>query len=409
MFPGIYYGWVIVAGSSLLAFVIVGVGFYCLAVFLDGLCREHDWPRTSVALATTLFFVASGVFGTVVGRLVDRVGSRPFFVPGALLMGVALVWIGRVDSPWELYLAYPLLSLGFALAGGVPNSALITRWFVAQRVRAMSIAQTGVSLGGVVLVPVTTGMIATRGMADTTTWLAAGVVGVAVIVSWFVIRSDPESVGLEPDGGRYPHTTQRIDLLAQRRVWRSREALGTQAFWVAVIAFSGILFCQVAVAMHQIALLRERMDGSTAALAVSVTASGSIIARLVVGVFAERWNKRKLAALLMAVQAAAIGTLAIAEQPALLFGASLVFGFTIGNLFMLQSLIVGEVFGMASFGTVFGLLQLVTQTVSGLGPWVLSLVVEGVGSYRSGLLPLVGLALCSAMVVLRLRPPAPRA
>lgn len=404
LLPGVFYGWIIVAGASLLAFAVVGVGFYCLAVFLDGLSREHGWERTSVSLATTLFFVATGLLGTGVGRLVDRFGPRPFFVPGALVMGAALYWIGHLESPGQVYFAYLLLAVGFALAGGVPNHALVTRWFVARRGLAMSLSQTGVSLGGVVLVPVASWLILERGMAYTTGWLSFLVVAVAVSVV-FAIRSSPESMGLEPDDGAPPPPGQASLLDAQRRIWTTREALATRAFWIVVIAFSGILFCQVATAMHQIALLRERVGPTSAALAVSTTAFGSIAARLVVGPFTDRWRKHRIAAVLMTVQATAVLTLALASSEGVLFGASLVFGFTIGNLFMLQSLVVGELFGRVSFGTVFGLIQLVTQTASGTGPFVLSLLVEWLGAYRAGLLPLVGIALVSAIVVTRLRPP----
>ena len=78
-----------------------------------------------------------------------------------------------------------------------------------------------------------------------------------------------------------------------------------------------------------------------------------------------------------------------------------------GNIYMLQSLIVGELFGMTSFGTVLGLLQMITQTASGLAPYAVSLLVAGLGGYRLGLMPLVVVALLSGVVMLRLRPPPP--
>ena len=46
--------------------------------------------------------------------------------------------------------------------------------------------------------------------------------------------------------------------------------------------------------MHQLAMLRERLEPATAALAVSATAAGSIVARLLVSRFADRWDKRRL-------------------------------------------------------------------------------------------------------------------
>lgn len=405
-YPNLFYGWVVIGGASLLAFVVVGVGFYCLAVLLDGLCREHGWPTTSVALATSLFFVTSGLAGALVGLGVDRFGPRVFFVPGALLMACALVWIGRIDEPWQLNLAYPLLAVGFAMAGTVPNNALVTRWFVARRALAMSVSQTGVSLGGIVLVPVAASLIIEHGVGAATRGLAGLVLAVTVIATLFLVRSSPESVGQRPDGLFAPAPGDHEQFDRQQRVWSTREILAARAFWVAVLAFSGILICQVAMAMHQFAMLRERLEPATAAFAVSTTAAGSIVARLVVGRFADRWNKRRLGSVLMLIQAIALLMFAGSTRPWTMFGASLIFGFTIGNIFMLQSLIVGELFGMKSFGKAFGLLQLLTQTTSGLGPYLLSLLVESFGGYQRGLLPLVGLAVVSAGVLSRLRPPS---
>jgi MFS family permease len=402
-----FYGWFVVAGASLLAFVVVGVGFYCLAVLFDGLCREHGWPPTSVALATSLFFVTTGLAGALVGRGVDRVGPRVFFVPGALLMAGALVWIGQIDAAWQLNIAYPLLAVGFAMAGTVPNNALVTRWFVTRRALAMSLSQSGVSLGGIVLVPVTTAVIIEYGVGVATQGLAVLLVAMTAIVTLLLVRSSPELVGQQPDGFSAPAGGDHESLARQHSVWSSRELLATRAFWVTVVAFSGILFCQVATAMHQLAMLRERLEPSSAALAVSATAAASIVARLVVGRFADRWNKRRLGSVLMLIQAVALLMFAISTRPWVMFCASMVFGFTIGNIFMLQSLIVGELFGMKSFGKAFGLLQLVTQVASGLGPYLLSLMVESLGGYQLGMLPLVVLAVLSAAVLTRLRPLSP--
>ena len=404
--PRVFYGWFIAAGTFLTSFVVVGFGFYGMAVFLDALCNERGWPRTSVSFATSLCFVVSAVTGSLIGRSVDRHGPRIWIAVGAFVMAVALLAIGRVDRPEQLYLAFPPLGVGFSMAGGVTASALITRWFVALRMRAMTVSTTGVSLGGVVLVPVATAMIVERGLAGATPRLAVLLLVVVLPVVVLVLRSGPDDHGLAADGDpaaaeRAPH----VDLEAQARRWSRREAVRTQAFWLLVVAFGGILFCQVGVAMHQISLLRETLTPEGAALAVSTTATGSILARIVVGTFADRLDKRKLAATLMTIQAGAIAILAFVPNAPAAYAASLVFGFTIGNLFMLQSLITAELFGMASFGAVFGLVQLLTQTGSGLGPYALGLLVTAFGSYRAGLVLLAGVALVSAVVISRVRPP----
>jgi MFS family permease len=168
-----------------------------------------------------------------------------------------------------------------------------------------------------------------------------------------------------------------------------------------------MLFGQVAVAMHQIAFLRERIDPELAALAVSITAAGSFAARLVVGSFADQADRRKLAAGLFLTQSVSVDILALGDGPVALLGASLLFGCTVGSIFMLQSLLVAELFGMASFGTAFGMQQLVSQVASGLGPAALGLAAVAAGGYPPPLLALVATSVIAAVLVAGVRPPAP--
>jgi hypothetical protein len=266
----------------------------------------------------------------------------------------------------------------------------------------MSIAQTGVSVGGVVLVPWVTRVLVGEGIAAAAERLA--VLGLAIVlpVTALVLRDDPHALGLSVDGER---DTAAAPAVAESPVWTQREAARTVTFWRLVGSFAAILFCQVGAAMHQISVLRVHLAPELAALALSTTAAGSIVARLVVGSFADRVNQRRLGAALIAVQAGALATFALAESTPALFAASACFGFTIGNLFMLQSLLVADLFGARSFGSVFGLLQLLTQTASGLGPLALGALHAWLGGYPAGLGVLVAIAALAASVLYGTQPP----
>jgi len=404
--PRVFYGWSVVLGTALLSSVVVGVGFYGLAVFLDALCSERGWSRPAVSLATTLYFVTSGIAGVVVGRSVDRRGPRVWIAAGGVAMALAVLAVGRVQQTWQLMLVYPLLAVGFAMTGPVPTGTLVSRWFVRRRARAMSISQTGVSIGGIALVPITTAAILEVGIEAATRWLAGLIVAVVLPLALFVLRSDPRDHGLRPDGdGRNALAPVARAAAGDERLWSAREAMRTRAFWLLVIAFGGILFCQVGVAMHQLSLLRQHLTAPIAALAVSTTAGGSMLARLLVGTFADRVSQRRLGVGLILLQASTLLGFALADDAVPLFAVSLVFGFTIGNLFMLQMLLVGELFGVRSFGTVLGALQLLTQTTSGLGPAALGGLHAAFGGYPPGLVVLVCIALVAALALSRVRPP----
>ena len=402
LLPKFYYGWIVAVGASINSFVIVGIGFYAMAVFLDALSNERGWSRTSVSFATTLYFITSGLVGPWVGRAVDRFGPRVAIGAGALGMAAGLVLLGQIEEPRQLWQVYPILAVGFAMASAIPSSAMVTRWFERRRAQAMSIAQTGVSVGGVVLVPFITSSLIERGLATTTQLLAILLCALVWPVTGLLLRDDPRPLGWRPDGEAPSATASTVAL---GPLWSQREAARTGAFWRLVLAFSGILFCQVGAAMHQLSVVREHLPPEIAALALSTTAAASIVGRLVVGSFADRIDQLKLTVGLVALQALSIATLGLASTALPLFLASAGFGFTIGNVFMLQSLLVAQLFGVRSFGTVLGLVQLLTQTASGLGPLALGAMSEGMGGYAPGLAVMATTAWAASWALVGAAPP----
>jgi MFS family permease len=408
LLPGLFYGWVVAFGSALVAFVCVGIGFYSITVLLDALVETRGWSRASVSGASTLYFVVTGVTGTFVGRAIDRYGGRAWIAGGACLLGAGLVLVGQVTAPWQLYAVYTLMAVGFSMSSNVPTTALITRWFMHLRVRAMSVSQTGVSLGGIVIVPLATGLIQTEGLGFATRVLAGLVVGISLPVTLLVLRWDPGDHGLEPDGSRAPRVDNpMLEDAVQRRVWTLREALGTSTFWLLAAAFSAILFSQVGMLVHELAFLRQHLSPATAALGVSTTAAGSLLGRLVVGAFADRVEKRWLCMALFGLQACALIGFTLARGPAALYIAAFAFGSTIGNIFMMQGLLVGEMFGIPSYGRVFGMLQLLTQVAGVLGPVGVALAFEWSGGYAGSARLLAAFCAVALLLVSRIRPASP--
>ncbi len=402
--PRVFYGWVIAVALCAQSVVVAGIGFYGMPVFLAAFCREGGFALGDVSGALTFYMLCGALFGPAVGWGVDRLGPRLFFVPGALAMAAALALFGEIDSLWQLYAVFPLLSLGQTLCGGGPANAMLTRWFAARRARAMSIAHTGVSIGGALLMPGATRLIESQGLPAATRALALLVLLAVLPITLFVLRSDPSSLGLEIDGGAAPRRgAPPVDWAQQLRRWRVSEALRTPGFWALVLGFGGVLFCQIAVTTHMLQILGNRLEPPRAALVAALIPIGSIIARLVVGGFADRVHKGRLALGLVLLQSAAYLLFARAETEPWLHAGSLCFGFAIGNLFMLQPLMIGELFGIRSFGVISGLLALLTQSLSALGPLVLGLAAEAQGGYAASLPALALLATGSAALLSRVR------
>ena len=65
-------GWIVVAAVFIQLMTSSGLAFYGLAIYLDALTDEQAFSTTSVSLATSMFFIVSGL----VGQLVAQHGSQ---------------------------------------------------------------------------------------------------------------------------------------------------------------------------------------------------------------------------------------------------------------------------------------------------------------------------------------------
>ena len=95
------------------------------------------------------------------------------------------------------------------------------------------------------------------------------------------------------------------------------------------------------------------------------------------------------------------------EHPAAVLASAFLFGMTIGNVYMMQSLLAAELFGMVSFATVFGMLQFLTTMMGALGPAALGILFERAGGYVPAIRTLVIIPVGAALLLGLLRPPAP--
>jgi sugar phosphate permease len=407
----VFYGWYIAIACAILMFVGVGVGYYGLPIFLKPLKDEHGWSTGQVSWAGSIYFLISGLTGAIIGPFIDRVGPKRFMLGGMIINGLSGAAIGFVDSLWQLYAVYVVFAVGFGLSSSVAISAIMTRWFVRKRALATSISSTGVSLGGMLIAPLASGLIAAGGLSLATPILGALVLAVGIPVAVLVLAWDPQGMGLHPDGddpANGPAPAPRSAALSQAtqlRAWSRNEAMRTVSFWAVLIAFMLILVSQTGYIFHQVAFLEDRLGSrNAAAFTISVTAFGSVIARLVVGIFADNIDRRLLSAFLFIVQGTCILLITRIEDTAAIWALTLLFGFTIGNIYMMQSLLVGEIFGMVSFASVFGLVTLAGQAGSALGPIGVGLLHDSTDSYTAPFTVLAILTYVAAAVVLAARP-----
>jgi MFS family permease len=407
-----FYGWWIVGTGTLILTVSSGIGFYGHGVFLDPLRMLHGWPKATISSAVTLYFLTSGIMGMIIGRQVDRYGPKGVLIVGSVVIGAGFALLSRINTIWQLYAVYFMMALGFSCTSLVPVNTLITNWFIRKRGFAMSLANTGLSAGGIVLVPLASYMISRWGLTVALPVLGAIYCVVVIPNAIFFIRQRPADLGQFPDGEPPPTSAAdppgtTLDYAAQMQVWTRRQAVRTLAFWSIVVAFLLALAGQIAFLVHQVSFLSPYLGVSGAATAVSITAGASIIGRLILGTFVDRCDKRYVIMVCFLVQGAAMLTLAHYHHIVILYLGTLAFGLTMGSIIMMQSLIIGECFGLLSFATVSGLAGLFTMTGAAFGPAIAGLIYDAAQSYCTAFTIFAAMSCVAILIICFAKPSNP--
>ncbi len=377
--PGVFPGWYVVAAAFIVLMVSSGLGFYGLSLYLEALTDEQGFSTSSVSAATSLFFVVSGVAGRFIGQFIARRDAREVVVFGAVVGGLALAAVGRITEEWQVFVVYAVFGIGFAATAIVPCTTVVTRWFHRRRSLALSIASTGLSVGGLTLTKAASSLIDHRQLAGATPWLGLAYVVLATGAG-LALLPDPSRRGLRPDGdvveGDDPHEPPPAATLGVAY----QAAVRSRFFRLVTFGFVLSMGAQVG-AIAQLAKLVTERTGlrSDGALAVSALALASVMARLLGGVVMPRLPMAETTAVLAAVQGASLILLGQAGAKAGLLAAALLFGATVGNLLMLQPLLLAEAFGVRDYPRVFSLNQLIVSAGIAAGPFLLGALHDASG------------------------------
>ena len=164
--------------------------------------------------------------------------------------------------------------------------------------------------------------------------------------------------------------------------WTSTSPCAAKFFLLITFAYVFVMASQVGGISHLVKLASGRVDKPTASLVLSVMAAASVVARLAGGWIVTRVPMVAFTAALAALQGLSLLALAWIDSRTGLLVLAAVFGITIGNLIMLQPLLLAEAFGVRDYARIFSRSQFVSTLGVALGPLLLGLVHDGVSGYE---------------------------
>lgn len=403
---GIFPGWKVVATAFVVALFSWGFAFYGSGVFLHALHQDRGWRISVISSAITAQYVLSAGIVAYLSDIHHRLGVARTTRLGVVLLALGALGWALAREPWQLFPLALVTGVGWAVTSGAAINAMVSPWFERRRASALSHALNGASVGGVIMTPLWTALIARVGFPAAATLLGGVMLAMVWPLAGAYLRRTPHELGLLPDGAAVSTAPARTE---PERLPLSRAALfRTPRYLTLSAAFALALFAQVGLLAHLVSMMAPRLGDAGAAAAVSVTTVAAITGRLLMSVVPPAFDRRIASAvnLLLQVVGSALLTLGM---PIPSFVGCVLFGLAVGNVVSLPPLIAQAEFDRADVLRVVALVTAVNQLFFAFAPGLFGTLRDITGGYALPIALAAALQIAAAVVILLGRPvTAPR-
>ena len=402
-----YFGWWVLTSTFLLGTLSGGIFSNSSGIFFGPIKRDLGLNSAQTALIFSLVRAEGSVAGPIVGRLVDRFGSRPMIIFGGLLASsgfIALHWVHN----YILFIVIFVGVVGVGKSSGLGQVLIsaVNRWFIRRRSLAMSICITGFSSGGAAILPLITLGVSTIGWRDV--MLYSGIfMGLIVIPLASLVKHSPEREGIGPD---LPFTVEGKEETSVAPVdFTVRQALRTKAYWILFTGSVLRISLWGTVSVHAVEMfVWKGMSHEMAGLMFSLMFLLSIPLRLVVGFLGDKWPLQPMMG--SGMGAAALATLAMLT----IDGNAAVYMFVVlmaveQGTSSLNWASLGNLIGGSSFATLMGLISVVFNIGMLITPIYAGVVFDRTDSYSVVLVSFLPIYLMAGFFFLMTRKPPPPA
>lgn len=286
--------WIILVLCCLACAVGFGGGMTCMSLFVASLVAQFQSPVTSVTLFFTIATLVSIPALIVVPRLIKKNTAVTAGVCG-VLAGASYIAIAMAPSLPMLYLAAVVFGLTYPFATTMLAGIIIPNWFYKNQGLFIGVSLACTGIGGAVLSPVFTSLIASAGWQTALLTLGVAIVVVCGLGSFAFARFSPLPLGLLPYGAT-ENDVKAIEGAGGEKTTAATEGLAYKDF-VKSPAFFGLAISLLLVGL--VACINQQLntvaqmsgfDPAVAGLFVSVISIGAMIGKIVLGRVSDRFG-----------------------------------------------------------------------------------------------------------------------
>lgn len=360
----------------------------CMGLFLPPIRADIGISASAFGLAMALQNLVWGLGQPFIGMLGDRYGARPVLIGSALLYSAGLLIMAFSDSALGLDFGGGVMAgLGVAGTGfGVLIGAVSRAVPPERRSQTVGLVSATGSLGTLILAPLGQALISSFGWRDALMSFVAVAAAMAFIA--VAIGGKRAEAPRAPAAGRETGSTEEI----------LRRAAGHWGYWAMSVSFFACGFQLMFITAYLPQYLSIcGVSASTSATALGLIGLGNAVGSFVFGRLGARFSQKRLLSLIYLLRTATI--LAFLSVP-VSQASTYAFAATMGVLWLgvvpLVSGLIGTMFGMRQFNTLFGVTFLCHQVGSFAGAWAGGLIFDLTGSFNNAWTAMVIIGISAA-------------
>ena len=398
----LYYGWVVLGVAALAMVGTLPGRTQGLGLITEPLLGDLGVTRVVYAQINLVATLVGALFCFGIGRLIDRQGSRAVLTVLALSLGVVVVAMSQAAGLAAL-LVFVTLTRGLGQSAlSIVSLAMVGKWFRRRLTHAMAMYAVAMSVGFMAAFPAVGAVVLASGWRVAWGAVGASLILVLAPLAWLLVRSSPEAMGLEVDGG----STAAEEVAAANADATLGDALRSPAFWVVALASSMYGLIASGIGLFNESILAERgFAPEIYHRALAVTAITALAGNFAAGALADRGALRHVLIGALVLLTGGLAALARVVTIQHVMAQAVVMGLAGGFVMVVFFSFWGKAFGRAHLGRIQGAAQAMTVLASAVGPLLLAVWVETTGSYASAFYALAAVVAMLAVAAALVRMP----
>ncbi|TDK27755.1 MFS transporter [Arthrobacter crusticola] len=366
---------------------VIAIGFGLVAPVLPQFAQSFDVGVTASSVIVSAFAFTRLIFAPAGGRLIERLGERPVYVVGLLIVALSTAACAFAENYWQLLIFRGLGGIGSTMFT-VSALGLIVRLAPAGIRGRISSAYASAFLLGSIGGPILGGLLAGFGLR-VPFLVYAGALLIASAVVFFQLKDT--RLGDRRTG-------------AAQSVLTVREALKDSAYRASLLSSFANGWSSFGVRLALVPLFATVVldaGPGIAGISLAFFAGGTALALTVSGRLADTWGRRPMLLIGLAVNGLAMAALGFAGNVPVFLAICVVGGVGAGILNPAQQAVVADVVGSErSGGKVLAVFQMASDTGAIFGPILAGIIIDQLPSGSFALAFVVTGVLTAAAFVL---------